>query len=188
MYASNVLQVNVSRLYCHLFTCLYTPHPPAGHSSDHSLSLSPSLRPGAENWQDHWTPSYFPICNRVEVRAGDLVRMKVTHSELNIMFEVLAVEKITEQQQQHQQQEKGGKGAAIKGTNGIAGSSRACRMFQAAIFRLPHIRLMPSCGGAHSNIPVRSRAERSGGYPPTPPKTLTSPLHRSQTFLSSLQP
>ncbi|CAB1110983.1 unnamed protein product [Ectocarpus sp. CCAP 1310/34] len=96
------------------------PTPSTVISSDHSPSLSLFLRPGAENWQDHWTPSYFPICNRVEVRAGDLVRMKVTHSELNIMFEVLAVEREPEQQQQQQQQEKGEKTAATEGTNEVA--------------------------------------------------------------------
>lgn len=37
-------------------------------------------------------PSYFPLVGRVKVRAGDTVRLKATHSELNIMFEVLGVD------------------------------------------------------------------------------------------------
>lgn len=56
------------------------------------------LRPGAENWQDHWCPSYFPLVGNVEVCAGDTVRLKVTHSELNIMFEVLGVDAESDQE------------------------------------------------------------------------------------------
>lgn len=57
-------------------------------------------RPGAENWQDHWCPSYFPVVGNVQVEAGDTVRLKVTHSELNIMFEVLGVDANVERQRQ----------------------------------------------------------------------------------------
>ncbi|CAM9779437.1 unnamed protein product, partial [Hapterophycus canaliculatus] len=66
-----------------------------------------STRPGAENWQDHWCPSYFPVCNQVHVRGGDLVHLKVTHSELNIMFEVEKVDTNSEQQQEEKRKEAG---------------------------------------------------------------------------------
>lgn len=56
-------------------------------------------RPGVENWQDHWVPSYFPLVGSVEVNAGDKVWLKVTHSELNIMFEVLGVDAANPAQQ-----------------------------------------------------------------------------------------
>ncbi|CAM9336327.1 unnamed protein product [Ectocarpus fasciculatus] len=46
--------------------------------------------------------------------------MKVTHSELNIMFEVLAVEKSPEQPQQQQQEEKVEQEAPIDGTSEVA--------------------------------------------------------------------
>lgn len=50
------------------------------------------VRPEAENWQDHWCPSYYPVVGNAEVCAGDTVRLKVTHSDLNIMFEVVGVD------------------------------------------------------------------------------------------------
>lgn len=79
-------------------------------------------RPGAENWQDHWCPSYFPVCNRVHVRAGDLVHLKVTHSELNIMFEVAGVDANSEEQQQHQQHQQEKKREEATATE-VAGAS-----------------------------------------------------------------
>ncbi|CAN0132511.1 unnamed protein product [Scytosiphon promiscuus] len=78
-----------------------------------------STRPGAENWQDHWCPSYFPVCNRVYVHAGDLVHLKVTHSELNIMFEVSSVD--TKPEQQDKREEEAATGVAGDGT----GSAKA---------------------------------------------------------------
>lgn len=59
-------------------------------------------RPGAENWQDHWCPAYFPLVGAVEVQKGDMVCLKVTHSELHVMCEVLSVERATSSEfQQH---------------------------------------------------------------------------------------
>lgn len=50
-------------------------------------------RPDQENWQDHWCPAYFPLVGAMEVEKGDTVRLKVTHSELHVMFEVLGVDR-----------------------------------------------------------------------------------------------
>lgn len=58
-------------------------------------SVSPRVvtRPGQENWQDHWCPAYYPLVGAIEVEKGDTVRLKVTHSELHVMFEVLGVDR-----------------------------------------------------------------------------------------------
>ncbi|CAM9327937.1 unnamed protein product [Sphacelaria rigidula] len=55
--------------------------------------VSYSTRPDQENWQDHWCPAYFPLVGAMEVEKGDTVRLKVTHSELHVMFEVLGVDR-----------------------------------------------------------------------------------------------
>lgn len=76
-------------------------------------------RPGVENWQDHWVPSYFPLVGSVKVGAGDTILLNVTHSELNIMFEVLGVDAKPAQQD-------GGKvekGIASEVGNRISGTS-----------------------------------------------------------------
>lgn len=70
----------------------------------------PSSRPGAENWQDHWCPCYFPLPGRIAVRAGDTVRLKVTHSELHIVFEILDVRgEEVEQEKEKEKKMQGGK-------------------------------------------------------------------------------
>ena len=66
----------------------------------YSTVSSVCFRPGVENWQDHWVPSYFPVVGSVKVNAGDTVQLKVTHSELNIMFEVLGVDPDPAQQEE----------------------------------------------------------------------------------------
>ncbi|CAN0397073.1 unnamed protein product, partial [Discosporangium mesarthrocarpum] len=47
-----------------------------------------STRPGAENWQDHWVPSFYPLVGGTRVNQGDRVHLKACHSELNMSFEI----------------------------------------------------------------------------------------------------
>lgn len=66
------------------------------------------------------------MVGNVQVRTGDTIRLKVTHSELNIMFEVLGVDANPEQQQQQRQQQQGEKSKdamATEGADKIPGAS-----------------------------------------------------------------
>ncbi|CAM9803913.1 unnamed protein product, partial [Laminaria digitata] len=81
-----------------------------------------STRPEAENWQDHWCPSYYPVVGNAEVCAGDTVRLKVTHSDLNIMFEVVGVDaNPATSHDDHVQQGETGTAASAENSPGPSG-------------------------------------------------------------------
>jgi hypothetical protein len=43
---------------------------------------------GAENWQDHWLETLFPLPTR-KVAAGDALRLESVHSDTALWFNVL---------------------------------------------------------------------------------------------------
>jgi predicted RNA methylase len=58
---------------------------------DPTGSIFYSTEPGAQNWQDHWQQSIFPLPEAIPCRAGDVLRLHVSHDELSIW---LSAEKV----------------------------------------------------------------------------------------------
>lgn len=111
-------------------------------------------RPGVENWQDHWVPSYFPLVGGVKVSAGDTVRLKVTHSELNIMFEVLGVDAIAQQEEGKEEKQMG---SEVGNANSGACSLVRQRLFANSKGSLDHVcpcAVAYACGRRH--LPTRT--------------------------------
>lgn len=50
-----------------------------------------STEPGAQNWQDHWQQSIFPLNDPIECKVGDILRIHVSHDEVSIW---LSAEKV----------------------------------------------------------------------------------------------
>lgn len=51
---------------------------------DPTASLFYSTEPGAQNWQDHWQQSIFPLPEPMVCKKGDIIRLHVSHDELSI--------------------------------------------------------------------------------------------------------
>ena len=51
---------------------------------DPNGALFYSTEPGAQNWQDHWQQSIFPLPEPIPCKKGDIIRLHVSHNELSI--------------------------------------------------------------------------------------------------------